>query len=623
MKVSAPNHIQHKTISDLRLENYCKLLKLKYKPNNRLLLIQIPQLILESFNPEVMKKKGYFAFPPTGLQYLYEAIKTRDLEVRIIDLNFELLKRVSEDETFDHIQWMEILKDYLESFNPFIIGISCMYDSNIKPLMQTLEFLMEQNQSVLITGGVLPTYEWESLLSKDLCHFVVTREGENKINYLLDHLTEENQGFASCTGIYYKYEGNYFETNGDHNVVVGNSDLVDSYSLIGIKEYHKYGSLNPFSRMAEVHDFPFAALQMSRGCRGHCTFCSVSDFMGKGVRKRPVDKVLAEMDFLVNKCGVKHFEWLDDDLLFFKQDFQFLLWEVIKQGWDITWSANNGLIATSIDDNLMQLMKDSGCIGFKVGVETGNADILKSIRKPATLDAFRKVSQIVNRYPEVFVGGNFIIGFPNEKFHQMMDTFRFYLELNLDWGAFTVCQAIRGATAFSDFEDYFMTRMSSDGDNVNNFIPTRALSKGQLVTDDVARGFDVFQIDADCIPSPEQIREIWFAFNLIGNYINNKNLKPDGVVDKFISWVEMAQLAYPTNAYMSLFLSYAYTIKGGQGKSEDCYNKAVLCCKSDYWQERFTSFGLDKLMDNPPQGKSGVFEAVAYLRDSISKRIGI
>ncbi len=615
MYTASAGYKRDSSTSNLSLEKYCKLLRSKYRPNKKVLFIQIPQFIFKSFSPEIAKKRGYYAFPPTGLQYLCESLKDRDLDLKILDLNFMLLKKVSEDETFNHTQWMMILQEYLESFDPFIIGVSCMYDSGIQSLIQILEFLIKRNRSVIITGGVISTYEWESLISRKLCHFVVKGEAENKINYLFDHLTEENHNFVSTPGICYKYEDNVFETQGEPDKVSVTSDLIDSYSLVEIEKYYKYGSLNPFSRIAGIYDSPFAAIQMNRGCRGSCTFCSVRDFMGKGVRGRPVDKVLREMEFLIKQRGVRHFEWLDDDLTFFKNDFQILLETIIRKGWKITWSANNGMIATSIDDRLMQLIRDSGCIGFKIGVETGNPDMLKKVRKPSSLETFRNVSQIVNRYPEVFVGGNFMLGFPQEKFSQMMDSFRFFLGLNLDWAAFTICQAIRGATAFSDFEDYFNTQISSDGGNTKNFIPVRESSDGQLVSNkNIFKCLDIFKIDHDYVPAEEQIREIWFTFNLIGNFINNKNLGPGGKVEKFIPWVEMAQVAYPTNPSMNLFLSLAYVIKGDQGKSRDYYNKACLYNKSDYWRERFTSFGLNEVLKNFPRTKSEVYKTMESLR---------
>jgi radical SAM superfamily enzyme YgiQ (UPF0313 family) len=600
------------------LDEYCNSLKGIYRMSNRVIFVQIPQFIFKSFNPEIAKKRGYYAFPPTGLQYLYESINRRGLEIRILDLNFEVLKKVVE-ENFNYENWLDLLKESLNEFQPSIVAVSCMYDSGIYALMRALEFLKGENRYVVITGGVIPTYEVESLIKKGLCHFTVQRQGEWKINFLLDKLSGENKGFPQTPGILFQYKGKYYETSGEDITPDIDTNLIDSYSDVHVEEYYRYGSLNPFSRIAGIYNTPFAAIQLGRGCRGICTFCSVRDFIGKKVHHRSVEKVIEEMEFLIKNRGVKHFEWLDDDLLFFKEDFERILETVISRKWDITWSANNGLIAMSIDEKLIKLMRDSGCIGFKIGIETGNPEMLKRIRKPGSLDAFRRVSRLFDKYPEIFVGGNFMLGFPGESFKQMLDSFRFFMELGLDWGAFTICQAIRGATAFNEFEDRFSSQMDSKGNNVRNFMPVRESVKGHIPTaKTVCKGLDVFKIDPESLPNEDLVKEIWFTFNMVGNFINNKNLGPGGKVDKFISWVEMAQAAYPAIPYMCLFLAVAYVIKEDKDKAKEYFDKVVIFGNTDYWQERFAAFGLNELVDKFPQSKVEAFKSIELLKKYVN-----
>jgi radical SAM superfamily enzyme YgiQ (UPF0313 family) len=600
------------------LVEYCDCLKGRYRMNNRVIFVQIPQFLFKSFNPEIVKKKGYYAFPPTGLQNLYESIKTRRLEIKILDLNFLVLKKVAE-ENFNHENWLDILKEALNEFKPSIVGVSCMYDSGVNAFMQTLEFLKEEDKSVVIAGGVIPTYESEKIIKKGLCHFTVPREGERKINFLFDKLTGEDKGFPQTPGICFQHKEEYYETSGEDIIPDFDTNLIDSYSDIHVEEYYKYGSLNPFSRISGIYNKPFAAIQLGRGCRGVCTFCSVRDFIGKKVHRRSVKKIIEEMEFLIENRGVKHFEWLDDDLLFFKEDLEHILETVINKKWDITWSANNGLIAISIDDKLMKLMRDSGCIGFKIGIETGNPEMLKRIKKPGNLDAFRRVSKMFDKYPEIFVGANFMLGFPGESFKQMLDSFNFFMELGLDWGAFTMCQAIRGAAAFNEFDDYFSSQMVNKGDNVRNFIPVRESINGHIYTGKtVLRGLDVFMIAPESLPDKEQVKEIWLTFNMVGNFINNKNLGPGGKVEKFISWVEMAQVPYPTIPYMSLFLAVAYVIKEEKNKAKEYFDKAILSANTGYWQEIFAAFGLNDLLEKFPQSKNEAFNSIELLKKYVN-----
>jgi len=610
------------TNQDKNFTDYCLALKKRYRPSRRVLFLQIPQTPTAEFDREVALNRGYYAYPPTGLQYLAEAIRERNVEIRIVDLNLQRLKHTIQDSSFNPDNWLELLNPHLEQFAPSIVGVSCMYDSGIASLLKTLEFLRDYGRAIVIAGGVISSYENKSLLSAGLCHFVVQGEGEYRINYLLDNLTEENKNTPATLGIYYKDEAT--ETLGTSNPVQLVSDLIESHKSLAIEEYSKFGSLNPFSRIAAAAGSAYATIQMNRGCRGSCTFCSVRDFMGKGVRHRDIDLVLREMQYLVQDRGIRHFEWLDDDLLYYKDEFVRLFECIIEKQWDITWSANNGLIASSIDAQLMELMRESGCMGFKVGVESGNAEVLKRTRKPATIRAFRRLSRLLEDYPEIFVGGNFMLGFPGETFAQMLDTFRLCLELKFDWAVFSVCQAIRGASAFSEFQDYFSEQMDTAGTQVRNFMPARETGDGTISNaEPVKRNMDIFSLDPGAGASPAQIREIWFTFNLLANYIFNKNLQPSSVPDKFIPWVEMAMMAYPYNPYMSLFLSIAYSLIGQAERSQEYLKHCTTHCGSPYWHDRFSAWGLDSLVHEMRNSGRQIAHVLAQTRSNLSAALQI
>lgn len=597
----------------------CQSLVEENQGNKRLLLIQIPQVILDAFNRDIGLDRGYYNFPPTGLQYLYEAIKHRDLDIQILDLNFELLKRLHEDPGFEPNDWPEILEERLDLFRPELVGVSCLFDQGIAPMLKALKIVHQRGESIVIGGGVIATYESETLIERDLCHFVVKGEGENKINFLLDHLTEENLAVPPTPGIRFQAEGAIKETQGSPDIVEVKGNLIDSYGLVPIQEYYKYGSLNPYSRRDHTAQAPFAAIQLNRGCRAQCTFCAVRAFMGKGVRCRPIEDVLEEMAFLIETHGVRHFELLDDDPTFFRDEFKRWLAAIVERKWDLRWSANNGIIAASLDEETIRLMNESGCIGFKVGIETGNPDMLRKIKKPATHNKFLQFSKKMKPYPSMFVGGNFIVGLPEETFKMMMDSFKFMLEVNLDWAAITVCQLLRGASAFADSGEYFQDQMKSDGEKVANFIPTRKSTLGHVEHQEkVRRGLKIFEIDPDEIPGAEQVKEVWFTFNLMANYVYNPNLRPGGDPQKFIAWVETVRRAWPTNGYMSLFLSLAKVLVGKADEARELRETTIRNTTDGYWQERFQSFHLNLIIDDEPKTPEAVFEVLERVRDALA-----
>jgi hypothetical protein len=241
--------------------------------------------------------------------------------------------------------------------------------------------------------------------------------------------------------------------------------------------------------------------------------------------------------------------------------------------------------------------------------------MLRHIRKPGDLETFRQVAARVRRFPEMFAVGLFMIGFPGETFGQMMDTFRFAGELGLDWSGIATCQAIRGAGLFEDFEEVFRSQMNSRGASVRNYVPVRQSPRDEIeVSAGTVRGASVFRLPPDAVPSPDQIKEIWFAFNLLSNYICNHNLASGGRPEKFIAWVEAAQVPYPANPYMSLFLALAHGLGGREDRAEALRRRAAEAARSAYWEERFADFGLDDVLQEFPRTPADVLERLGRLR---------
>ncbi|MBF8273077.1 MAG: B12-binding protein [Magnetococcales bacterium] len=597
---------------------YCQRLRQTFGTTSSLLLVQIPQFDLDCFDTTIALKGGYHAFPPTGLQYLHEAICHRRLHIEIVDLGFELLTRVHAEPDFNPLQqWRQLLLEALERLQPGMVGVSCLFDAGLPLLTQALETIRSFSNRITLCGGVAPSFQAKALLQAGLAHFIVEGEGENKLNYLLDHLTAESFATSPTPGIHFADNDILHQTVGPADIVSFRGDLVRSYHLVPIERYHVYGSLNPFSRRGGPEGCkPFAVLQMSRGCRARCTFCAVHAIMGKGIRFRPVADVLAEMRFLYEQRGIRHFEWLDDDLLFRRREFQELLRLIIASGMKITWSANNGLIATSLDAETLRLMDHSGCIGFKVGIETGNREMFIKVKKPGRHENFLQLSSMLRQHPNIFAGGNMMIGLPGETFAMMMDSFHFGLEVRLDWIAFTVCQAIRGAVAFGDQGAFLEEKDSLHVKNAGNFIPTRNASGQQLVMDGgIKTGYGVFTLDPTLVPDAAQVKEIWFVFNLIVNYIHNKNLYPGGNIDAFVFWVETARKAYPNNPIMALFLFLAQRIKGNEGAATRLFAETQKALEPSYWQERFDNFDLKRFLLDPPSDREAVFSVLAGLRE--------
>jgi hypothetical protein len=339
--------------------------------------------------------------------------------------------------------------------------------------------------------------------------------------------------------------------------------------------------------------------------------------MGKGIRSYRVESALAEVRYLVEERGVRHFEVLDDDLLAVPAVTAQFLEQLIPlcQSHGITWAANNGLITNSLTAELLDLMKASGCIGFKIGIEAGSNEMLRRMKKPGTPATFKKIAVLLQNYPEFFVGGNYIIGlFGEETFGQMLQTYKLSIELNLDWSSFSLYQVTNKATAADKPKGY------SGG--AIDFIPTKSSSNRELREDkSLPLGPEIFSIPGETVPSQELMKNIWLTFNMAGNYIGNKNIAPGGDAAIFVTWVNALRISYPENPYMALFAGLGQIISGNlkQACADHAQSVAILA-RSESWRYRFEAFKLSQLMSNFPKDRDDVFTTLAAIRSEYSKQ---
>ena len=601
---------------DIKLTRRCEELRSMFSIKKRLLLVQVPQFLFDTINVEVVQNRGYYAFPPTGLQCLAKSLSGRGIDIDIFDLNFYLLRRIIEDSGFDYHDWLQILDDCLAETNPSIVGVTCLsvytdLFGTHHPLTAILDHLMRKNEYIVIAGGATAANEIQDYVGRRFCHFLIEGEGEDRINYLFDALFRENKTCQGFNGIYFSFDGEVIQTTGETRPVDLKGDLIDTYKDIPVEDYRMVGCLNPFSRI-RGQDTIYGVFQLNRGCRANCRFCGVHSFMSKGIRTRPVEDVIGEMHYLAEERGVRHFEMLDDDFLADVDAASTLLREMacLRQKYKITWSAGNGLMAIGITKELLDLMRDSGCRGFRIGFESGDIDMLRRMRKPGTLELFQRVCAMLQDYPEFFVGGNFIIGlFGEETFKQMLRTFTLSCRLNLDWAAITIFQN-------TSRPNIVVENLKTGGRRAGDFIPAKDAATCDI-QDEIALfiGSGIYLLPLDEVPSHEQIINIWFTFNLVANYINNKNLKPGGNPEKYVAWVEALQITYPENPYMRLFGGLGQILVGNADAAQTGFMKAEkIVSESEIWDYRFRQFGMDSLLERFPQDAQEVYERLEAIQ---------
>ena len=207
---------------------------------------------------------------------------------------------------------------------------------------------------------------------------------------------------------------------------------------------------------------PYVALYSTRGCPAQCTFCLWPQTLsGHAWRKRSTDDVAAEMAHAKELFpNVKEF-FFDDDTFNIQKVRTIELCAKLKP-LGITWSSTSRV---TTDYETLKAMREAGCRLLIVGYESGDPQILKNIKKGATVERARDFTRDCHKLG-LTVHGDFILGLPGETKESIRNTIDFAKSLDVETLQVSIAHAFPG-TEFYDYakKNGFITNeaMSDEG----------------------------------------------------------------------------------------------------------------------------------------------------------------
>ena len=173
-------------------------------------------------------------------------------------------------------------------------------------------------------------------------------------------------------------------------------------------------------------------VQTSRGCPHRCEFCASSILLTSRYKVKPVEKVIAEIREIKRIWPRPFIEFADDNSFVRRDHYKNLLRELAKE--NIHWFTEAD-IGVAADDELLGLMRDSGCQQVLIGLESprrANLDGLELRKnwKAKQQDHYRTAIARIQSYG-VTVNGCFILGLDGDTPEVFDDVLNFVRDSNL------------------------------------------------------------------------------------------------------------------------------------------------------------------------------------------------
>ena len=245
-------------------------------------------------------------------------------------------------------------------------------------------------------------------------------------------------------------------------VVVHNPDrpqIQDLDALPHVTDIY-YRDLDPRRYTVPFLLHPYVSLYSTRGCPAQCTFCLwPQTTSGHAWRKRSTDDVAREMAKAKEYWPwVKEF-FFDDDTFNIQKARTVELCAKLKP-LNLTWSCTSRV---TTDYETLKAMKEAGCRLLIVGYESGDQQILKNIKKGATVERARQFTKDCHKLGLV-IHGDFILGLPGETRETINNTIAFAKELDVETIQVSVAHAYPGTELYEyAMKNGFMVADTQDG----------------------------------------------------------------------------------------------------------------------------------------------------------------
>jgi hopanoid biosynthesis associated radical SAM protein HpnJ len=286
---------------------------------------------------------------------------------------------------------------------------------------------------IAFVGPHVTTQPEQSLMASEAIDFVTYKEFDYSVTEFASGMPLED-----IKGVSFRKDGKIVHT--ERRLPIENLDALPWATPI----YKRDMDITRYNVPFLLH--PYISFYTTRGCPAKCTFCLwPQTFDGHMWRQRSVDDVANEVKHALELFPNIKEIFFDDDTFTIGKERVLALCERFKP-LNFTWSCTSRV---HVDLETLQAMRAAGCRLFIVGFESGNPQILKNIKKGATVEQAREFMKNCKK-AGIVVHGDFIIGLPGETRETIEQSLQFAKELDCETIQVSIAHAYPG-TEFYNF----------------------------------------------------------------------------------------------------------------------------------------------------------------------------
>ncbi|MDH5509403.1 MAG: B12-binding domain-containing radical SAM protein [Nitrospinota bacterium] len=366
---------------------------------------------------------------PLGIFLLASYLREKGIEVHAIDAEARLMKP-------------EDIAQLLKRDGYNVLGISATTVAFHRAL-ELAKCAKEISPDVVtILGGPHVSTSPGQPMEYDAFDYAIRNEGEETLVELL--------GCLEVDGNHEEISGLSFRKGGEIKVNPARR-YIEDLDTLPFPAYDMIPDIGIYSPPPfNYKKSPVVNIITSRGCPFKCTFCETTTF-GRKVRMRSAKNIVDEIQHVTEKYGAREIAFVDDTFTVQPKRIYEIFELARERNLDFPWSCMSRV--DTVDDALLEFMSQRGCWYVALGIESGDEEILKRIKKNIK---FSQVEKVVSKCHELgmVTKGFFMIGHPGETVETIEKTIKYAQSILLDHVVVTINTPMPGSEQYRTVNSY-------------------------------------------------------------------------------------------------------------------------------------------------------------------------
>ena len=418
-------------------------------------------------------------------------------KIRVVD---EEIETITEE---NHLKFTEGLEQ------PLIIGITVLTAQAGRAFEIAAMYKNSFPDCTVIMGGVHVTSLPDEPLEMGVADIVVRGEGEETMRELYFALREGGDDWKKVKGISFRGDDGNIVTNPDN-------DLIENLDDVPMFPY-------------ELFDHPkydMGFLSGARGCPYKCSYCSQRILTGLTYRWHSTERIIKNLDILINKYKMQNITFYDDIFSVNKRRVLDLCKGIWESGLHKKCAFAVQTRADNVHEDLLPAMRKANFKTIGLGMETGVERISKEVNKDQTVQQHLDAIKLCKKYG-LKVSLFMIYGFPGETKEDRDESYRVASETDVGFIKFNNLIPYPGTVIYDTAQKEGALHILPGWRNFNSTLSITRSIFNTMPLAYVPKGTTEFELKRDIV---RRNLQYYFQWKLIKKIM---------VRDKGVGWIEL------------------------------------------------------------------------------------